>query len=140
MTRVRATTGPPNAQREEEIQYGDLSVIGNGSFGVVFKTSLIDSAGSYKVALKKVLQDRRYKVSLVYAQPVPPNCLLTLLLTLDPPPPLQNRELEIMRIVHHRNIVDLKWFFFSPGQKVRKAFFCWKSRSGNFSSAVNGHS
>ena len=32
---------------------------------------------------------------------------------------LQNRELEIMRMVDHRNIVVLKWFFLSPGQKVR---------------------
>lgn len=71
MTRVRATIGPSAAPREEEIQYGDLAVIGNGSFGVVFKTSLIDSSGQQKVALKKVLQDRRYKVSVVV-------CLYTL--------------------------------------------------------------
>ncbi|EDQ84271.1 uncharacterized protein MONBRDRAFT_34760, partial [Monosiga brevicollis MX1] len=89
LTKVRASIGAPEAQREEDVQYGPLSVIGNGSFGVVFKTQLIDSSGRHQVALKKVLQDRRYK----------------------------NRELEIMRQVGHRNIVDLKWFFLSPGQK-----------------------
>lgn len=89
MTKVRATIGPARHPRTEEIQYGDLSVVGNGSFGVVFKTKMIDSKGTHTVALKKVLQDRRYK----------------------------NRELEIMREVNHRNIVQLKWFFMSPGAK-----------------------
>ena len=62
MTKVRATIGPARHPRTEEIQYGDLSVVGNGSFGVVFKTKMIDSKGTHTVALKKVLQDRRYKV------------------------------------------------------------------------------
>eukprot|EP00043_Microstomoeca_roanoka_P016448 m.168039 g.168039 ORF g.168039 m.168039 type:complete len:389 (-) comp16463_c0_seq1:307-1473(-) len=89
MTKVRGTIGPARHPIEEEIQYGDLSVVGNGSFGVVFKTKMIDSKGTHTVALKKVLQDRRYK----------------------------NRELEIMREVSHRNVVELKWFFFTPGAK-----------------------
>jgi hypothetical protein len=58
-----ATSGdPPETSVEEEIKYGELAVIGNGSFGVVFRTNLTDKHGTRMVALKKVLQDRRYKV------------------------------------------------------------------------------
>ena len=38
-------------------------------------------------------------------------------LTLRP----QNRELQIMRIVHHPNIVDLKAFYYSNGERVSPA-------------------
>lgn len=63
VTTVRATSGDiPERSVERDIQYGDLSVVGNGSFGVVFRTKLTDQEGCRTVALKKVLQDRRYKV------------------------------------------------------------------------------
>lgn len=39
-----------------------LQVIGNGSFGVVYQARLIDS--QEMVAIKKVLQDKRFKVRL----------------------------------------------------------------------------
>jgi serine/threonine protein kinase len=32
---------------------------------------------------------------------------------------LQNRELQIMRIVRHPNIVELKAFYYSNGERVR---------------------
>jgi glycogen synthase kinase 3 beta len=32
---------------------------------------------------------------------------------------MQNRELQIMRLVSHPNVVDLKAFFYSNGDKVR---------------------
>ncbi len=32
---------------------------------------------------------------------------------------LQNRELQIMRKLEHQNIVKLKYFFYSSGEKVR---------------------
>lgn len=38
-------------------------VIGNGSFGVVYQARLIDS--QEMVAIKKVLQDKRFKVRLM---------------------------------------------------------------------------
>ena len=63
MTTVKAEAGLAAQPIREDIQYGPLSVIGNGSFGVVFKTTIADSKGRQNVALKKVLQDRRYKVS-----------------------------------------------------------------------------
>ena len=38
-------------------------------------------------------------------------------------PPLffQNRELQIMRLVKHPNVVDLRAFFYSNGDKVRSS-------------------
>lgn len=44
------------------MSYTDTKVIGNGSFGVVFQAKLCDTGEL--VAIKKVLQDRRFKVSL----------------------------------------------------------------------------
>ncbi|EFO95727.1 hypothetical protein CRE_13990 [Caenorhabditis remanei] len=70
-----------------EISYYDQKVIGNGSFGVVFLAKL--STTNEMVAIKKVLQDKRFK----------------------------NRELQIMRKLNHPNIVKLKYFFYSSGDK-----------------------
>ena len=44
----------------EEISYTDTKVIGNGSFGVVYQAKLVQS--NDMVAIKKVLQDKRFKV------------------------------------------------------------------------------
>ena len=35
----------------------------------------------------------------------------------------QNRELQIMRIVRHPNIVELKAFYYSNGERVRNMLF-----------------
>ncbi|KAH8363143.1 hypothetical protein KR084_005930 [Drosophila pseudotakahashii] len=70
-----------------EISYTDAKVVGNGSFGVVFQARMVPS--NEAVAIKKVLQDRRFK----------------------------NRELQIMRKLRHDNIITLKWFFYSSGEK-----------------------
>ncbi|EDW83251.2 uncharacterized protein Dwil_GK22761, partial [Drosophila willistoni] len=70
-----------------EISYTDSKVIGNGSFGVVFQAKLVPS--NELVAIKKVHQDRRFK----------------------------NRELQIMRKLKHDNIVTLRYFFYSSGEK-----------------------
>lgn len=61
--------------------YSDLKVVGNGSFGVVFLAKLQTPLPSEPVAIKKVLQDKRFK----------------------------NRELQIMRKLQHPNIVTLKY-------------------------------
>ena len=58
-------------------------VVGNGSFGIVFMATCIET--DEKVAIKKVLQDRRFK----------------------------NRELDVMRMVSHPNIVQLMHCFFT---------------------------
>jgi serine/threonine protein kinase len=81
LTTVVATKGKGDDETEE-ISYTDAKVIGNGSFGVVYQARLIGS--NDLVAIKKVLQDRRYK----------------------------NRELQIMRRLDHQNVVQLLYFFF----------------------------
>ncbi|KAK5696352.1 glycogen synthase kinase 3 [Elasticomyces elasticus] len=73
----------------KEMQYTQCKIVGNGSFGVVFQTKL--SPSGEDAAIKRVLQDKRFK----------------------------NRELQIMRIVRHPNIVELKAFYYSNGDRVR---------------------
>lgn len=80
VTTVLATEGQ-GPDRSREISYSDTKVIGNGSFGVVYQAKLCDSGEM--VAIKKVLQDKRFK----------------------------NRELQIMRKLDHDNIVKLRYFF-----------------------------
>ncbi|KAJ3157774.1 regulator of ime2 [Geranomyces variabilis] len=75
-----------------ELSYTNYKVIGNGSFGVVFQAQLI--ANKEQVAIKKVLQDKRFK----------------------------NRELQIMRLLDHRNICSLRAFFYSAGDKKDEVF------------------
>lgn len=60
MTTVVATAGQ-GPDRPQEVSYTDTKVIGNGSFGVVFQATLCDTGEL--VAIKKVLQDKRFKVS-----------------------------------------------------------------------------
>ncbi|GAA6038233.1 hypothetical protein JCM8097_005806 [Rhodosporidiobolus ruineniae] len=81
-----------------ELSYSSCKVVGNGSFGVVFQAKLApgslgpDNEGDDDVAIKKVLQDKRFK----------------------------NRELQIMRLVKHPNVVNLRAFFYSNGDKPKK--------------------
>lgn len=67
-------------------------VIGHGSFGVVFQATIEET--NETVAIKKVLQDRRYK----------------------------NRELQIMQPLNHPNVVCLKHCFYSRGEKKDETF------------------
>ena len=53
-----------------EIQYTQCKIVGNGSFGVVFQTKL--SPSNEDAAIKRVLQDKRFKVSASCAYIVPP--------------------------------------------------------------------
>ncbi|KAL0556050.1 hypothetical protein IC582_004555 [Cucumis melo] len=61
--------------------------VGHGSFGVVFQAKCLETGET--VAIKKVLQDKRYK----------------------------NRELQTMRLLDHPNVVSLKHCFFSTTEK-----------------------
>lgn len=63
------------------------NIIGNGSFGVVYEATCIDT--SEKVAIKKVLQDPQYK----------------------------NRELMIMKNLNHLNIIYLKDYYYTEAIK-----------------------
>eukprot|EP01111_Echinosteliopsis_oligospora_P010334 TRINITY_DN3193_c0_g1_i1.p1 TRINITY_DN3193_c0_g1~~TRINITY_DN3193_c0_g1_i1.p1 ORF type:complete len:398 (+),score=93.29 TRINITY_DN3193_c0_g1_i1:381-1574(+) len=67
-------------------------VIGNGSFGVVMQATLVGSGEI--VAIKKVLQDKRFK----------------------------NRELAIMKMLNHTNIVALRNSFYTNGPKNDEVF------------------
>lgn len=46
-----------------EMQYTQCKIVGNGSFGVVFQTKL--SPNGEDAAIKRVLQDKRFKVNKV---------------------------------------------------------------------------
>lgn len=68
--RIRALTPSAEVVREKvqdgltgetrEIQYTQCKIVGNGSFGVVFQTKL--SPSGEDAAIKRVLQDKRFKV------------------------------------------------------------------------------
>ncbi|KAI5480787.1 glycogen synthase kinase [Pseudohyphozyma bogoriensis] len=79
------------------LSYVSSGVVGHGSFGVVVQGRLVveteEEGVNNDVAIKKVLQDKRFK----------------------------NRELQIMRLVKHPNVCDLRAFFYSNGDKVRSS-------------------
>ena len=51
-----------SADTEKKVALTNEKVIGNGSFGVVFQATLVETGEN--VAVKKVLQDKRFKVGL----------------------------------------------------------------------------
>lgn len=69
--------------------YAAERIVGNGSFGVVYQAQVIETGET--VAIKKVLQDRRYK----------------------------NRELKMMAMLDHPCVVSLKHCFYSKGDKSK---------------------
>jgi len=81
-----------NVTVTETISYNATRVVGNGSFGVVFEATVVQTGEI--VAIKKVLQDKRFK----------------------------NRELQLMRKLVHPNIVQLKHCFYSNGDKNDQLF------------------
>mmetsp|Transcript_15970 Transcript_15970/g.30115 ORF Transcript_15970/g.30115 Transcript_15970/m.30115 type:complete len:404 (+) Transcript_15970:936-2147(+) len=85
----------PNSNTDQTISYSAERIIGNGSFGVVFQASVVETGEI--VAIKKVLQDKRFK----------------------------NRELQIMRQLvkdSHSNIVTLKHCFYSQGDTQEELY------------------
>jgi len=63
IVKVVATDGKSGDTRE--ISYNNCKIIGNGSFGVVFQAKLVDAPKENEdIAIKKVLQDKRFKVRL----------------------------------------------------------------------------
>ena len=76
--------------RTETVNYDAQKLIGHGSFGAVFLAKVVET--DEVVAIKKVLQDRRFK----------------------------NRELQIMRHLikfPHPYIIGLRHYFISKGSK-----------------------
>ncbi|VVA90187.1 unnamed protein product [Arabis nemorensis] len=80
---ISTTIGGKNGEPKQTISYMAERVVGTGSFGIVFQAKCLETGES--VAIKKVLQDRRYK----------------------------NRELQLMRLMDHPNVISLKHCFFS---------------------------
>ena len=66
IVKVVASDGRSGDQRE--LAYTNCKVIGNGSFGVVFQAKLLaeSSKDNEEIAIKKVLQDKRFKVLLPF--------------------------------------------------------------------------
>ncbi|KIY51135.1 Pkinase-domain-containing protein [Fistulina hepatica ATCC 64428] len=91
--KVLASDGKTGSQRD--MAYNGCKVVGNGSFGVVFQAKLVGPPeDGCEIAIKKVLQDKRFK----------------------------NRELQIMRLVTHPNVVELKAFFYTNGEKKDEVY------------------
>ena len=84
VARGRKVTGSDGSNT---VSYNAERIIGNGSFGVVFQATVVPTGEV--VAIKKVLQDKRFK----------------------------NRELQIMKQLSHPNVVHLKHCFYSNGEK-----------------------
>ncbi|CAN1853242.1 Shaggy-related protein kinase epsilon [Linum perenne] len=84
---IVTTIGGRNGQPKQTISYMAERVVGQGSFGLVFQAKCLETGET--VAIKKVLQDKRYK----------------------------NRELQTMRLLDHPNVVSLKHCFFSTTDK-----------------------
>ncbi|VDM61640.1 unnamed protein product [Angiostrongylus costaricensis] len=87
LTCVKVKPGYSNSNKEIEIRYTDVKVIGAGSFGMVYSANLYDT--NEHVAIKKVHQDKRFK----------------------------HRELQIMRRLEHPNIVRLMYYFYGSDNK-----------------------
>lgn len=59
---VDNSQGDSQSQAKKQVQsftYNAEKIIGNGSFGVVFKATIAETGET--VAIKKVFQDKRYK-------------------------------------------------------------------------------
>ncbi|KAJ1948655.1 glycogen synthase kinase 3, partial [Dispira parvispora] len=83
---LRVTACDAKTGQNCELSYTNCKNVGNGSFGVVYQAQLVPSGEM--VAIKKVLQDKRFK----------------------------NRELAVMKEVRHYNIVELKAYFYAQGE------------------------
>ncbi|KAM0892151.1 hypothetical protein ACQ4PT_025927 [Festuca glaucescens] len=80
---ISTTIGGKNGEPKKTISYKAERIVGSGSFGIVFQAKCLETGEA--VAIKKVIQDPRYK----------------------------SRELQLMRSINHPNIVCLKHCFFS---------------------------
>ncbi|GAA5842234.1 hypothetical protein JCM11251_006754 [Rhodosporidiobolus azoricus] len=79
--------------KQVEITYQQTAVAGNGSFGVVVRAKLLEG-GTGVVALKRTKQDRRFK----------------------------NREYQIMCVVKHPNIVNLRYYWYEPSPNADEMY------------------
>lgn len=70
LIKVAASDGKSGDQKE--LSYTNCKVIGNGSFGIVFQARLVGgSKDGDDIAIKKVLQDKRFKVRCSFSSLLP---------------------------------------------------------------------
>jgi len=92
---VKVVASDGKSGEQKDISYTNCKVVGNGSFGVVFQARMLNVPKETEdIAIKKVLQDKRFK----------------------------NRELQIMRLMTHPNVVELRAFFYSNGDKKDEVY------------------
>jgi len=72
--------------------YNAQKIVGNGTFGVVFKAQIAESGET--VAIKKVFQDKRYK----------------------------NRELQILKELNHPHVTNLRHAFYTQGDSSDEVY------------------
>lgn len=70
-----------------KLRFSQRAMVGHGSFGYVYQINILPD--NRQAAIKRVLQDRRFK----------------------------NRELAIMRVIRHQNIVNLLYYFYKTNDK-----------------------
>ncbi|CAJ1938669.1 unnamed protein product [Sphenostylis stenocarpa] len=80
---ISTTVGGKNGKPKQTRSYLAERIVGTGSFGIVFQAKCMETGEP--VAIKKILQDKSYK----------------------------NRELQLMRMMDHPNVISLKHRFFS---------------------------
>ncbi len=87
-----STNSSQKPAKKKAISYAADRIVDSGSFGVVFQATTVETGEV--VAIKKVLQDRRYK----------------------------NRELEIMQMLSHSCVVQLKHCFYATESKKKDVY------------------
>lgn len=75
-----------------QLTYQSEKVVGSGSFGTVYKARIKETGEI--VAIKKVLQDKRYK----------------------------NRELQILKELNHPNVLKMMHHYYSQGENPDETF------------------
>jgi len=86
-TQIQTTSQENSNNAEQNYTYTATQIIGSGSFGVVYQATISETGEN--VAIKKVFQDKRYK----------------------------NRELQILKELNHPNVIKLRHFFYTQGDK-----------------------
>eukprot|EP00310_Coccolithus_braarudii_P012771 CAMPEP_0183336280 /NCGR_PEP_ID=MMETSP0164_2-20130417/4298_1 /TAXON_ID=221442 /ORGANISM="Coccolithus pelagicus ssp braarudi, Strain PLY182g" /LENGTH=368 /DNA_ID=CAMNT_0025505765 /DNA_START=108 /DNA_END=1211 /DNA_ORIENTATION=+ len=91
-TGSKSTVASDDLKHPSKWTFVDERMIGSGSFGVVYQAVVQQT--QKEVAIKKVLQDKRFK----------------------------NRELQIMKMLDHANVTTLHHFFHTEGEKPDETY------------------
>jgi glycogen synthase kinase 3 beta len=89
---TKQETKTQEPKTEQNLTYTASQIIGSGSFGVVYQATIAETGEV--VAIKKVFQDKRYK----------------------------NRELQILKELNHPNVIKLRHYFYTPGEKAEEIY------------------